>query len=357
MTTAKTRRPGTTAGPQRGASAKKSGKAREPIPVLIRLPELRIEPETKADGLIPPEDEASRVAIPLLATPADSLRPPAAHAELSRPDAAAIAGGEPALAAVPSPVWHRPSWSEFRLPRWAVHGGIALGLIAVLVVAYFAIAGRSTKSDTTLTEDRMTSPADQPPSTVPPVVLSAPPGPVAEPAAPGRAGKEPEAAKQAEPAGTLLELQAEAAGSNLSQPPQQAAEAVGSPPPAAVQAQTSSTPQAVIPQGPALTAAAADAPRADTPAEAPPPADADSRSPLAAGAPAGEGGVAGDVPRYPVTNPATFQYPPEYHLRLQKQTRGGASLNTGAASGGAGQDDWQPSTARLQPRIEPPPVR
>jgi hypothetical protein len=73
-----------------------------------------------------------------------------------------------------------------------------------------------------------------------------------------------------------------------------------------------------------------------------------------------------DLYRYPDTNPTTFQYPVDYHLRLPSQTRapargidetgtGGPAFN-GPADGAAA-NGWQPNTARLQPRIEPPPVR
>jgi hypothetical protein len=70
---------------------------------------------------------------------------------------------------------------------------------------------------------------------------------------------------------------------------------------------------------------------------------------------------------YPETDPTTFQYPVDYHLRLLSQPRApargidetgaGAPNFNGPLAGGAAANGWQPNTARLQPRIEPPPAR
>jgi hypothetical protein len=87
------------------------------------------------------------------------------------------------------------------------------------------------------------------------------------------------------------------------------------------------------------------------------PADLESRAPLASQTPVRNEVVGGDTYRYPVTNPATFAYPPDYHQRLQSQSRGRELPGHRPAPVGTGQDDRQPSTARLQPRIEPPPTR
>ena len=358
MSTAKTRRPATAADPQRGASAKKSGKAREPIPVLIRLPELRTEPETEPDNEVLAAEEASREAIPLPATPTASVPPPALHAELSRPDTAAIVGEEPRPAAVASLGWHRPSWFEFRLPHGMVRGGIALGLVTVLIIAFFAISGRSRKAGTAVTEDKMASPAAMFPAGVPAVAMpAAPPAAAAKPLAPADTTNDKEAAGKAEAAEAAIVGPANAAGSERSQAPQQPPEAAKSAGPPAGQTQTPRPQQGAIPQAPVETAAAAGGQQLGSRAQAPAPADADSRSLPASGTATGDAGVSGGGYSYPLTNPATFQYPPDYHERLQGQPRGGASLNGGPAPSGAGQGDQQPSTARLQPRMEPPPIR
>jgi hypothetical protein len=64
--------------------------------------------------------------------------------------------------------------------------------------------------------------------------------------------------------------------------------------------------------------------------------------------------------RYPVTNPSTFQYPEAYHTRLLVSPDWNDNRTTSPASerrSEYGEQDWQPSTARLQPRIQPPPIR
>ena len=96
-------------------------------------------------------------------------------------------------------------------------------------------------------------------------------------------------------------------------------------------------------------------------------ADSTANTPLTSGPMAGDpqASVGGD--RYPVTNPATFQYPADYHERLGRQAQGPAPDINGAGAGGptyygptasgTRPYGWPPDTARLQPRIEPPPMR
>lgn len=64
--------------------------------------------------------------------------------------------------------------------------------------------------------------------------------------------------------------------------------------------------------------------------------------------------------KYPVTKPSTYQYPKDYHTRL----RGVADLNDARGTSsvsdrrsGYGGNGGQPSTARLQPSIQPPSYR
>ncbi len=60
------------------------------------------------------------------------------------------------------------------------------------------------------------------------------------------------------------------------------------------------------------------------------------------------------VVKYPQTNPATFQYPPEYHRHLQPDA---ATARSSSWPADASENVWPSSTARLQPQIDPPPVR
>ena len=60
---------------------------------------------------------------------------------------------------------------------------------------------------------------------------------------------------------------------------------------------------------------------------------------------------------YPVTDPGRFQYPAQYQevLRSRASSRPATDNSTGSAERSA--NAWQPSTARLQPRLESPPIR
>jgi hypothetical protein len=80
-----------------------------------------------------------------------------------------------------------------------------------------------------------------------------------------------------------------------------------------------------------------------------------SNSPVADG-PAPDANQTFDSPQYPSTNPASFQYPATYHELLN----GANSREVNRATAWPGQTDvygQQPSTARLQPRMDAPPIR
>jgi len=64
--------------------------------------------------------------------------------------------------------------------------------------------------------------------------------------------------------------------------------------------------------------------------------------------------------KYPVTKPSTFQYPEEYHMQLRPSPVLNDSGQFSPASGRRGEYteyDRHHSSARLQPKIQPPPVR
>ena len=85
MTTAKTRRSGTTAGSREGTIAKPASRASEAIPVLIRLPRLVTEPEP-GEVCYPAEDEAEiRATIAAAPIAAAEGRPGAAPHPRTQP--------------------------------------------------------------------------------------------------------------------------------------------------------------------------------------------------------------------------------------------------------------------------------
>lgn len=380
MTTAKTRRSGTTAGSREGTIAKPASRASEAIPVLIRLPRLVTEPEP-GEGCYPAEDEAEiRATIPLqgrVPDPAPSLPVPNEVRTTTDSNAFSKPTGADFLRQTLAP--RTATWLSFRFPRWVIRAGIAAGLIAVFVLAFSAIRGPSENSDKVAESDAAdtmlvpgipaleTSPV---PLAMPSVPSTAPTPPMAVAAeakapTPGAPTKgDPGIANQAE------ELTAGIPASPAVPQPEvnQNAPAPGAPQP----------PLPPLPESPASTRDAAPVdPAPAIPAAAGPPITAEldaaeavraeANLPLTSEPAAAEPPTPAGLQRYPETNPTTFQYPPDYHLRLRSQTRAPARGidETGAGRPGfngpttnaAAANGWQPNTARLQPRIEPPPIR
>jgi len=92
------------------------------------------------------------------------------------------------------------------------------------------------------------------------------------------------------------------------------------------------------------------------------------------GAPAATAGAVGEQPpvdagssadeeegvatrNYPVTEPSTFQYPSRYEQLFIPSSQGSYDQTHTSSHDGRSIYSWQPSTARLQPRIEAPPIR
>lgn len=385
MTTAKTRRSGTTAGSREGTLPKSASKASEAIPVLIRLPRLVTEPDEVCYAA---EDEAEiRATIPLQTRVTDVAHSPPISDEIRTPADSKVIGKPAGAAFLLHPLTARTApWLSFRFPRWTIRAGIAAGLIAVLVLAFSAIRGPASSSDKVADFDAAdtlpvpgipaleTSPA--PPSMLPrPSAAPAAPASAA-PAAASPAAASPDAETLAPGAPIKNDLgTAKSAGGGSEGIPASSAVA---PPPVNLDVPDTGEPQAPLPPLPKSPASTTDTAPADPasaiPAAAGPTiaaernaaetAQAEANLPLigqpAATAPA-------DLQSYPATNPTTFQYPPDYHLRLPSPT-GGPALGAGQTGTGgpffngptanaAAANGWQPNTARLQPRIAPPPIR
>ena len=60
---------------------------------------------------------------------------------------------------------------------------------------------------------------------------------------------------------------------------------------------------------------------------------------------------------YPATLPSTYQYPSDYERSLSNAQRGFHEESHRSTDQQSSIYGWQPSTVRLQPRIEPPPIR
>jgi len=366
MSTAKHRRSVTVAGPQAGTGARvmpAAGKASERIPVLIRLPRLRLEPEPSEDLAAERDESELRMTIPLPRTVADPLRLPDAADDPRH----TIDNTFGALAPMPSEsssfISRNSPWKRFHPPRWAVHGGIALVLFAVLGIAFSAI--------------RQPQQANEDAPSQSPFAVTMPPPERPGDERPIRPAGVPVASADAVPQGPVTAAAAARTESSL---PAGAA-------PASVadsgsdHAKTADT-ESQRADVPAETTAASQAPSATVvpmgaqrqTAET---LDLDANTPLTgeasrdaasvyAGQPTAGQPTAGQ-PRYPATDPGTFQYPADYHERLRSRAGGPEARINEASSEGpllnaprtseASVYGWQPNTARLQPRIEPPPVR
>lgn len=60
---------------------------------------------------------------------------------------------------------------------------------------------------------------------------------------------------------------------------------------------------------------------------------------------------------YPVTDPSKFQYPAPYHEILRSRANARPTTDSSTGPVGRSPNAWQPSTARLQPPMDPPPIR
>ena len=378
MTTAKTRRSGTTAGSREGSIPKPASRASEAIPVLIRLPRLVTEPEP-GEVCCPAEDEAEiRATIPLqgrVPDPAPSL--PVSDEVRTTTDSKAFGKPTEATFLLHTRAPRTAPWLSFRFPRWAIRAGIAAGLIAVFVLAFSAIRGPTNNSDKVAdfdTVDALPLPGI-PALETSPVPLSMPPLPSTAPTAPTAAAPDAETPAPGAPAESAPGIAKEADGvtetipapSAVAQPQvNQNAPGTGEP-----QAPLPPSPESPVSTTDAVPAAAAPA----IPAAGGPPVTAELNAaetaqanlPLISQPAATEPATPADLQSYPETNPTTFQYPPDYHLRLRSQTgapaRGVDEMGTGGpyfngpTTNAAAANGWQPNTARLQPRIEPPPIR
>lgn len=63
------------------------------------------------------------------------------------------------------------------------------------------------------------------------------------------------------------------------------------------------------------------------------------------------------APSYPVTDPGKFLYPPQYHESLRSRANTGPTADSSTGPVGRSAQAWQPNTARLQPSMDPPPIR
>jgi hypothetical protein len=333
----------------------------DPVPVLIRLPDLSEALASAETSQVSPTAERNlkfqtplAPATPPSATAAVVHRPDEARntivdASIPEQDGQSTPAKSPAMASgVAAP------WSRFPVPRPVVHTAVAVGLLGILILAYLAIVGGGDSSrevagdkpagidalDSSFTHDHSTVHEDESPDAH------------GAPLLPAESQKATSSPPSAATAVELSDLEAPAASTtdvkdkeeieapSFPEPP------VENPPAAADRSlqepeQGADEPgdvrQPGIPFGP---------PQEDLP-EAPAAADF-----------ANSGSV--DQPSagsYPVTNPATFQYPADYHERLGFQTEASPGQPSSPRTDGSGDYGWQPSTARLQPRIDPPPIR
>ena len=329
------------------------------VPILIRLPDLQT---VRSD--VPREDVASgsqAVSPPKVECPSDA----------SEQDA----GAESSAVAVPKRrrfrlvrhgrtrvrAWMRRGWSPPQIPRPVRHAGILVGAVGLVVACYLVINGNrseerpSSAEPTDLVENDPLSPPEDPLRMS--MLPLLPPAP---------RGAEDRPARDQTPIGLPISLQQRSPDSTAGTP---------------LVAETSTPIESLKP----AEDSEADAPRvakvpvigedapdtsATSEAEDGPPAtaepnttemvvapDAGQDSPPAPEATSEQESVdEAVVITYPSTNPATFQYPADYHLRLAPNQQPGLRQTEPSPEGGS-LYQWPANTARLQPRIEPPPIR
>jgi hypothetical protein len=366
-----------------------------PIPVLIRLPDLATatiseqagsEPECATQPSLPsPHDEGGAGN----AGSSQSITKDGSNATTSRLPIAERPKGKAAT-----------GWSEFRLPSWLVRASVALALIAVFVVAYMVIVGGGGSEETA---------ADKPAASGAKSQASAGSREVAteEDSALGidfdsftpreaqtPAGAKPASAKQ--PAARAKKSAAKSKQRPETNPAAGTAEprvanvqgpATGSQParattrPIAEEEDVADSVQQTEFKTPANSSTGQSAPAEDHPAsqqgqtQRPPGAgnepaatrpkdaaagslreDSSSVQPLTSGnVEAATNQTADSETVYPVTNPTSYLYPADYHERLVSRADAQGSPRNSPWSGGTTEYDRGTSTARLRPRIEPPP--
>lgn len=367
MSSVKHRRSETVADSPRKAgvrAARASAKASAAIPVLIRLPHLPSEPSLDEEDAAKLTGNASRMTIPLAPAAVDAPRSDSAAGAASRA-LQHVDTVVPRMPAEPAPFIFKASpWTRFRPPRWAIRGGVALVLVAVLVAAFSTIrksqqAGGDAALEPPLT---MTTPPEIPDEELAGSSVEAASAP-AEAVAQER---------RTEIATTAPESLVPAAAAAFQTAPSADDVREEAADPAAELAVKTDAPDSAD----AAALAAAKSPTAESPPTDETP-ELEANEPLTGGPstnrPLTSEGLREtaapsiEPPRYPVTDPSTFQYPADYHQRLQSgagaagkkaaQAYGEGLLLNGPATSGAAAYGGYPSTARLQPRLEPPPVR
>lgn len=369
------------------------------IPVLIRLPDLATSTITVQAGSQLESDRQELASSPQVAQ-ADGN----AEREQSTTKAERVATTSELPKTAQRQEKDVPWWSEFRVPPAVIHAAVALSLVAVFIIAYMAIVGSGDKAkeiaadknqkemasnagngkasaqeDSALDFDSFVPKGPQKPAaggTSP----AKPAGDAAkQPAAQqsGGAAKQPAAKPNQPPAKKLpgaaaKQLAAKLKQSSAKKPPAGAGAAA-----VAAKEQASHIQQAEF-ESPADSSAG-------RPASKPPLNQVQtdrpqgfrnenlapqnlavnnlrendpSKQPLISGETARAANQPTSLPPvYPMTNPASYQYPADYHERLLSPADAQDSPRSSPWSGGGAGDDQRPSTARLQPRIEPPPIR
>lgn len=393
---------------RRKTESERSPAAFESLPVLVRLPRLSSEPAPQPiAAAVESETDApktnQRAQIPVSPSPSSS--------------ADADAGCQMATPARSPATPHAPlvfstfgsPWVRFTPPRWATRTAVALALFAVVAIAFSLLRGPSPGLGPIAGDPLLLDIAKSPDGVAPRQDVRAQPSPLAATTSAPRAGEGAnDAGKTARPsiytpvtasrndgrpvdsvrhpstAPVAMEVAAESKPRHDKTP---------APPTGVASAKPSARHVAVTPpvESPLIpnhdrsesaeqaAAAAAGLPLAAAQETSPiggaspqmastlssGPSSSNEPSPCLAASEADR-----EVRRangYPVTDPATFQYPIDCHQRLLAQREGSLGGFQGASQTGRSPDtqatdgpafsEPPPSNARLGPRIAPPPIR
>lgn len=347
--------------PRQSSESQRHGRGDRPggddlFTVLIRLPAISPSDGGAADGPAAPTlhvvardtvDESSAPATPTADKVVDKA------ADTSRP-----AFSAPLATPTEKP---NASWSQFQGLRLIGQLATTALMIGLFVAAYLLIVGGRNVTPPASPDNQATdSPATSDKS---------------QPA--GEAADTPADASSA--TSKAADASTETTSSAAASPDDTKAESV---PADAASSTAASAPPATTTPAPSLYDRAGALPKADVPARGrqlpveplATPKPGDTTLPPSGDAPAGnavterpEPALGLDAPRqdsgdtgrsaYPVTDPATFKYPANYHERIKAGSAARPSSNSTSGTGGNSGGQWSPGTARLQPRIEAPQIR
>ena len=334
--------------------------------VLIRLPLVRMETATEASAARPAEPQETVPPNPAAIEVVTALSPTPKTAEVT---AAAAPREEPTRLTQSAPRFgsERMTWSRFQGVRLLGQLFVGALVIGLFIAAYAMLVGGQ---DTPSTAKNPGTPAtDQPaPNDSDPEPKTQPQGAAEEQASPSadaRTVSPPTAQSLSAPADN--EATAESSPSIGRQGREASSPLAATPASSKPLLERGWTADRVMPSpdssgqdatvqadtGRAAEVAAADGSRSFAPGSQLP----FSEQSGTVSSPKQPNHVNPSSSPYPVTDSSKFQYPAQYHEILRSRANSRPTTDNSTEPVGRSANAWQPNTARLQPSMDPPPIR